>query len=634
MNDKDIINSIKGLAIDMIDNAKSGHPGIALGAAPIIYTLYSRHMNINVDDPYWINRDRFVLSGGHGSALLYSMLFYVGYLKMSDLKEFRRLNSITPGHPEYLLTPGVDTSTGPLGQGVANAVGMAIAQKYYEASIPNSKIDYYTYVMCGDGDLMEGISYEALSLAGTLKLNKLIVLYDSNDISLDGSINLTFKENIKLRFESMGFKYLKVLNGESVEEIDKAIKEAKKSKSPTIIEIKTIIGKDSLNENTNKVHGSPLDKEDIKQLKEKLNLTDIPFSVDYKLVEKFRENVFNRCENKYKKWKNKDIKEFLNKNVNILSLINDTFDNGESLREINGKVMNEISNYLPSFIGGSADLFSSTKVTLKDKGIYQKDNYSGRNIYYGVREHAMAGISNGLALSGLFPFLSTFLAFSDYMKPSIRLTALMNLPVTYIFTHDSVNIGSDGATHQPIEQLSMLRNIPNFRIFRPADANEIIGTWNEIIKNPKPTAIVLSRISSEPIKTSSREKVSKGAYIVKQENGKLDAIIIATGTEVSTAIKVATELEKENINLRVVSMPCISLYELNSDEYKESILPAGYKRFVIEAGCSSDWHKYVYAERYLININEFGKSGTKEELEFYFKLDSESIKKHIKEVLK
>jgi transketolase len=636
--DEKIVNSIKGLSIDMIHLANSGHPGISLGATNIIYTLYSKHLKISLDDYMWINRDRFVMSAGHGSALLYSVLFYSGYLSLDNLKRYRQINSLTPGHPENIVTPSVDTTTGPLGQGIATSVGMAISEKYLSKKYGDNAFDYYTYVLCSDGDLMEGVSYEALSLAGTLKLGKLIVLYDSNNISLDGNINLTFNEDIKSRFESIGWNYLKVLDGNSIEEIDNAIIKAKSIKNkPTLIEIKTIIGKDSLKQNTNLVHGTPLTEEDINQLKFKLELSDKIFDVDNSLLTSFQSNIRNRCDKDYESWinNNEDIEEELSASFDLLKCIRDysAFEN-ESLRDINSKVMNIISDNVDSFIGGSADLSSSTKCFLNNKGTFSPINYSGRNIYYGVREHAMGAISNGMALCGLMPFASTFLVFSDYIKPAIRLSAIMDLPVTYVFTHDSITIGSDGPTHQPIEQLTMLRSIPNFRVFRPADVKEIIGSWNEILNNPKPSAIVVSRNASPMLDSSNPNMISNGAYIIKREKSKLSAIIIATGTEVNTAIEVANLLEKEKIYLRVVSMPCMSLYESTDETYKEKVLPAGYKKFVIEYGSSYSWYKYVYNEKYLININKFGKSGSKDDLLKDFNLDNDSIKNYIKKILK
>lgn len=637
MDDIKIVNSLKGLSIDMINNAKSGHPGVSLGATNIIYTLYSRHMNVNVNDDKWINRDRFVLSGGHASALLYSMLYFMGFLTLDDLKGFRCINSKTPGHPE-ITTPGVDMSTGLLGEGISNAVGFAIAERYYNNTITNKDmINYYTYVMCGDGDLMEGVSYEALSLAGTLNLNKLIILYDSNSVTLDGSTDITFNEDIHLRFKSIGFNYIKTSN--NIDDIDNAIKEAKNSNKPTLIEVKTIIGEGSLLEGTNKIHGGILTEEDTYQLKEKLNLSTIPFDIDINLVSEFRDKIKERMHSKYENWKNifytsSDLVKFSN-SIDLLSLVNPFYEKmDESMRDTNGKIMNVIGSNLYTFIGGAADTSLSTKTKILSSKMFSRNDYSGKNIYYGVREHAIAGISNGLASAGLLPFASTFLVFSDHMKPSIRMSALMDLPVTYVFTHDSITIGSDGATHEPVEQLDSLRSIPNFRVFRPADAREILGSWNEILNNPKPSAIVLSRNNTPLLKNSDAKSVSKGAYIVKKENGRLSAIIIASGEEVNTVVKIAEELEKDKIYLRVVSMVSESLYEQTCSEYKASILPNGYKCIVVEYSNSNLWYKYIQNKNYLINLNSFGKSGTKEEVLKSFDLDYETLKERIKGLVK
>lgn len=637
MDDIKIVNSLKGLSIDMINNAKSGHPGVSLGATNIIYTLYSRHINVNVNDDKWINRDRFVLSGGHASALLYSMLYFMGFLTLDDLKGFRCINSKTPGHPE-ITTPGVDMSTGLLGEGISNAVGFAIAERYYNNTITNKDmINYYTYVMCGDGDLMEGVSYEALSLAGTLNLNKLIILYDSNSVTLDGSTDITFNEDIHLRFKSIGFNYIKTNN--NIDDIDNAIKEAKNSNKPTLIEVKTIIGEGSLLEGTNKIHGGILTEEDTYQLKEKLNLSTIPFDIDINLVSEFRDKIKERMHSKYENWKSifytsSDLVKFSN-SIDLLSLVNPFYEKmDESMRDTNGKIMNVIGSNLYTFIGGAADTSLSTKTKILSSKMFSRNDYSGKNIYYGVREHAMAGISNGLASAGLLPFASTFLVFSDHMKPSIRMSALMDLPVTYVFTHDSITIGSDGATHEPVEQLDSLRSIPNFRVFRPADAREILGSWNEILNNPKPSAIVLSRNNTPLLKNSDAKSVSKGAYIVKKENGRLSAIIIASGEEVNTVVKIAEELEKDKIYLRVVSMVSESLYEQTCNEYKASILPNGYKCIVVEYSNSNLWYKYIQNKNYLINLNSFGKSGTKEEVLKSFNLDYETLKERIKELVK
>lgn len=646
-----IVDNIRSLGIDMINEAKSGHPGIVLGAAPIIYTLYGRYLNINPKEPYWINRDRFVLSAGHGSALLYATLFMAGYnITIDDLKKFRQTASITPGHPEYNVTPGVDASTGPLGQGLGTAVGMAIAEKYLENRYnkKNKVINYHTYVLCSDGDLMEGISYEAASLAGHLKLNKLIVLYDSNNVSLDGPTNITFTENIQTRFIAMGWNTIIVNDGNNINEISKAIAKAKNSDKPTLIEVKTMIGKYSKYQGTNKVHGAPLEIEDLKNIKKALNIRDIPFSISNDAIMKFQTNIINRYEEIHKDWMNafnlldKNLQEEL---VNIIN--NETSINlkelefdlpkeaFEATRLTGGKILNAISKVTPLLIGGSADLASSTKTKLVDEADIQATNYNGRNINFGVREHAMGAILNGLALSGLRPFGSTFLAFADYLKPAIRMSALMNLPVIYIFTHDSISVGEDGPTHQPIEQLTMLRSIPNLEVFRPADANEVIGTYKTVMaKKEGPSAIILGRNDIPILENTKVKEIKNGAYIVKNEDTKLNAIIIATGEEVSLALEVAENLTGKGYGIRVVSMPSIERYETTKEEYKELILPATIKKFVVEKSTSHPWYKYVYNENYLFNINNFGISGIYTDLNKQFGFIVKSIEEKIEKLIK
>ena len=612
--DREIVNNIKTLGIDMIDKAGSGHPGIVLSAAPIIYTLYAKHMNVNVNDPLWENRDRFVLSAGHGSALLYATLYMAGFLSLDDLKQFRHINSETPGHPEFGVTNGVDMSTGPLGQGIASAVGMAIAgkqlNKKYE--IPKrsklgkqqSLFDYHVYVLCGDGDLMEGISYEATSLAGSLKLNNLIVLYDSNDISLDGKTKGVFDDNILERFKALNWNTILVKDGTLISNIDKAIEEAKNSDKPTLIQIKTILGDGSINENTNKVHGSPLDKDDITKLKLKLKIEPEEFYVDMEAKENFSKQISERSLKKYNLFNQLSLEFNYTKQDNKIDLSHLVFDSNlnESLRVTNGKIMKEIERKLPNFIGGSADLSSSTKTIINN------------NINFGVREHAMGAILNGLALSNYHAFGSTFLVFSDYLKPSMRLSALMNLPVTYIFTHDSINIGQDGPTHQPIEQLISLRSIPNMNVFRPADAKEIVGSWEYIINNKKPSCLVLSRNEVSLNKLTNSKSVMYGGYIVRKEN-HLHATIISTGSEVELSIKIADYLyETYKLDIRVVSMPNRELFLNQSKEYQESIVPKGYRTIVIEAGSKYGWEGFVYSDKYLITLDKFGCSGTSEEV--------------------
>ncbi|HIS91371.1 MAG TPA: transketolase [Candidatus Faecisoma merdavium] len=605
--DNKIVNNIKSLGIDMINKAGSGHPGIVLSAASIIYTLYAKHMNVNIDDPLWENRDRFVLSAGHGSALLYATLYMAGFLSLDDLKQFRHIDSKTPGHPEYGVTNGVDMSTGPLGQGIASAVGMAIAgkklNKTYKSLKEQSLFDYNVYVLCGDGDLMEGISYEATSLAGSLKLNNLIVLYDSNDISLDGKTKGVFDDNIIDRFKALNWNTILVKDN-TVSNIDKAIKKAKKSDRPTLIQIKTILGDGSINENTNKVHGSPLDKDDIAKLKLKLKINPEEFYVDLSMKEHFSKQISERSLKKYNLFKqlSKDLN--YNKEEHKIDLSDLNFDSNlkESLRVTNGKIMKEIEKQLPNFIGGSADLASSTKTIINN------------NINFGVREHAMGAILNGLALSNFYAFGSTFLVFSDYLKPSMRLSCLMNLPVTYIFTHDSINIGQDGPTHQPIEQLISLRSIPNMFVFRPADAKEIVGSWEYIINNKKPSCLVLSRNEVSLNKLTNAKSVMYGGYIVRKENN-LYATIISTGSEVELSIKIADYLyENYKLDIRVVSMPSRELFLSQSKEYQESIIPKGYRNIVIEAGSKYGWEGFVYSDKYLITLDRFGCSGTSDEV--------------------
>lgn len=656
--DNKIIANLKMLGIDMIDAAGSGHPGIVLGAAPIIYTLYANHMNINTNDDKWISRDRFVMSAGHGSALLYSTLFMAGYdISIDDLKNFRRSGYKTPGHPEFGVTPGVDMSTGPLGQGIASAVGMAIGEKILETKfvMPSESnvlankplISYNVYALCGDGDLMEGISYEAASLAGTLNLDNLIVLYDSNNVSLDGDTSNTFTENVCERFNAMGWFTVRVLNGSNVDEIDKAINAAKKSGKPSLIEIKTVIGNGSMMAGSNEVHGKCLTKEDIKSLKGILGLPNEPFYIDEEAVRNFRNKITERSGRKYEMWsrgfteykknvnlKSEDLLDYFihSKEYNLLEQ-NWQFDPNTkiSAREANGDIMQEIAKIVPNLIGGSADLASSTKTTLKKLGDIKDEHYDGSNIWFGVREQAMGAILNGLALTGFKTFGSTFLVFSDYLKPAIRLSALMDLPVNYIFTHDSYAVGQDGPTHQPIEQLAMLRAIPNLNVFRPADAKEIVGCWNMMLNTKGPNALALYRQESELIGATNSEYVKYGAYPVRREKERLNGIIIATGSEVRTALLLAEQLYNENkIDLRVISMPCMELYEKQSEKYRQSLLPVGYKTIVIEAGSSLGWYKYVYNEKYLMTIDRFGISGTKGEVEKELEYTFENLKERMK----
>ena len=649
--DNKIIANLKALGIDMIDAAQSGHPGIVLGAAPLIYTIYAKYMNVSTVDPSWVSRDRFVMSAGHGSALLYATLYMAGFnISMDDLKHFRRAGYKSPGHPEYGMTPGVDMSTGPLGQGFASAVGMALGEKILESkfTISDGKplIDYDVYVLCGDGDLMEGISYEAASLAGTMNLDNLIVLYDSNNISLDGDTSNTFTESVIDRFKALGWHTEKVINC-TVEDIDKAIKNAKKSSKPSLIEVKTIIGNGSLNAGSNTVHGKCLTKEDINLVKRKLNINPENFFVDEAAMKAFKDQIKSRTDRKYELFmrryndfkenaKEDTLKEFEffinNKTLNIGKIDYNLDPNlKEATRVTNGTIMKQIAMYIPNFIGGSADLSSSTNTYLKDMSDIKDNHYSGKNIWFGVREHAMGAILNGLALTGFKPFGSTFLTFSDYLKPAIRLSSLMNLPVNYIFTHDSINIGPDGPTHQPIEQLASLRSIPNLKVFRPADSNEIIGSWNCMLNMKGPNSLVLSRQDVRTLASTYADYVQYGAYPVRKEKEKLHGVIIATGTEVHTALLIAEQLYKENkIDLRVISMPCQELFLKQNERYRYSLIPKNVRTFVIEAGSSFGWYRFATDERFVITLDNFGISGTKGEVETYLKFTFEDIKERIK----
>lgn len=657
--DREVINNLKCLALDMIETAKSGHPGIALSAAPIIYTLFSKHLNINLTDTSWINRDRFVLSAGHGSALLYATLFMAGYdITIDDLKKFRQRGSITPGHPEYLKTPGVEVTTGPLGEGIASAVGMALASKMLskrfelpkksKLSKDRSLINNNVYVLCSDGDLMEGITNEALSLAGTLKLDNLIILYDSNNITLDGRTDNVFTEDTLAKYRAMGFATFEVKDGVSVGDISNAIEKAKGELRPSIIEIHTILGNGSELANTNKVHGHPLGNMDVEKIKLNAGISLEPFHVNASAVNHFRNEISNRVGRIYEEWavnyqefingdsNNRDLLEFFKKGEKEFRFNKDVEINLEEKKspiELNNYIMSKIARILPNFIGGSADLSSSTRTDLTDLETICYPLYKGKNIKFGVRENAMGAILNGLAISGYKCFGSTFLTFADYMKPSIRMTALMNLPVTYIFTHDSINIGQDGPTHQPIEQLAMLRTIPNLTVYRPCDGKEILGCWYKILNQNKPACLVLSKQELEQFQTTNLQGTIYGGYIVRKEQN-LNAIIIATGSEVSTAIYIANAIyNKYKFDIRVVSMPCVSEFLKNDISYRNQILPKGYRTIVIEAGSNAVWGNFVYSDEYLLTLDKFGISGDKNDVLDYMDFSYEKLLAKVEDLL-
>ena len=653
VTDKQCINSLKMLGIDMIDHAGSGHPGIVLGAANILYTLYAKCLNINPKDPKWFNRDRFVLSAGHGSALLYATLYMSGYdLNISDLKNFRKLNSLTPGHPEVNVTPGVDTTTGPLGQGVANAVGMALAERYYREMFlkfnpEESLIDYYTYVLCGDGDLMEGISYEALSFAGTQNLNKLIVLYDANNISLDGPTSLTFTESVVDRMEDMGFAVQMIESDPDL--IEKAIKKAKKSKKPSFIYISSIIGEGSKLQNTNAVHGKPLDSDDILNLRSSFGLSTAPFVLSAEILEFWHKKISERCYKEYEEWNNKKI-TLCNENKNIKLIfknidkneLNTDFDLSnfkvsddyiEDLRLTNQKVMNIIARKSPFFIGGSADLSSSTMASILNEDFMSSEKPLHRNIPFGVREHAMGAILNGMSLCNLHVFGSTFLTFSDYLKPAIRMSALMNLPVNYVFTHDSILVGQDGPTHEPVEQLISLRSIPNLNVFRPCDINEVLGVWDLAIKSKSPNAIIISRGELPKLVGSQAELVKYGAYMVKKETKHLDAVLVGSGSEVEKLVRISDELDLLGIHTRVVSMVSQELFDKQSDEYKDQLLPHNSQIICFELSTSNNYYKYT-SDKYIIGINDFGYSGNKIDVEEKMLVNYDALKSRIEKMIR
>jgi len=648
-NEKKFINEVKMLALDMINMAGSGHPGVVLSAAPIVGTLYLNHLKFNPDNPNWLNRDRFVLSCGHASALLYATLHMVGYnITLNDLKNFRRINSITPGHPEYRVTPGVECTTGPLGQGIGQAVGMALSERYIEKLLDEEEeekqnlIDYYTYVLCSDGDLMEGISYEALSFAGAQKLNKLILLYDDNNMSIDGSLESTFNEDVENRFKSIGFDVIVVKDGTDIEAIDNALSQARKNNKPTIIVFKTILGNGSFNQNTNLVHGKPLSESDMHNLRESFGLLSEQFYVSKDSIIYIQQKIKERMQESYEifdktmssmKMSSSDnltnIFNMLEQNQNVIPFdsskykINEKYN--EELRFSNYKVMNLFAQNTKLFINGSADLFSSCKNVIDNSAIMSDVTPLGRNIRFGVREHAMGAILNGMALSGLRVCGSTFLSFSDYLKPAIRMSALMSLPVTYIFTHDSILVGQDGPTHEPIEQLSMLRTIPNLITYRPADITELMGCWDIILKTNKPAALVVAKDKVPKIPGSNSLEVKNGAYLVRDCKTTPDAILIASGSEVKNAFIVANQLAKNGKNINVVSIPSLELY-LNTDEqYKKKILPEHIKRIVIEAGNTYVLGSLATSINYVIGLNDFGFSGLPAEVEKEMEFDIDNL---------
>lgn len=634
--DTKCVNAIRVLAADAIQKAKSGHPGLPLGSAPMAYELWANHMNHNPKDTKWANRDRFILSGGHGSAMLYSLLHFFGYgLTMDDMKQFRQLGSLTPGHPEYGHTVGVEATTGPLGAGMGMAVGMAMAEAHL-ASMFNRPgypvVDHYTFALGGDGCMMEGISSEAFSLAGTLGLSKLIVLYDSNKISIEGNTDIAFTEDVQARMRAFGFQTITVEDGNDLEAIGKAIEEAKSDKEhPSFITVRTQIGYGCpAKQGKASAHGEPLGEENVKALKENLGWPepDKSFNIPEDVYAHYAEKA-KKGEEAEAAW-NKMFAEYCEKfpedkarwdkyhtAVDAEALYNnDAFwakeEKAVATRALSGKKINFLKDILPNLIGGSADLAPSNKTHMDDESDFSKTNYAGRNLHFGVRELAMAAIENGLMLhGGLRAYVATFFVFSDYMKPMMRLAALMHLPTTYVLTHDSIGVGEDGPTHEPIEQLAMLRSLPNFNVFRPADATETAAGWYLAVTSTKtPTALVLTRQNLPQLPGSSKEAL-KGAYVVSEakDPANMAGILIGTGSEVSLAIEAQEELGKSGIDVRVVSMPCMDLFEQQSEEYKESILPKDVRaRVAVEALSSFGWGRYVGLDGATVCMESFGAS--------------------------
>ncbi|WP_419095364.1 transketolase [Aeribacillus kexueae] len=632
------INTIRTLSIDAIEKANSGHPGMPMGAAPMAYTLWTKYMNHNPENPNWFNRDRFVLSAGHGSMLLYSLLHLSGYdVSMDDLKSFRQWGSKTPGHPEYGHTPGVDATTGPLGQGIAMAVGMAMAERHLASTYNKDSynvVDHFTFAICGDGDLMEGISAEAASLAGHLKLGRLVVLYDSNDISLDGDLHKSFSEDVQKRFESMNWQVLRVEDGNNIEEIAKAIEEAKQDvERPTLIEVRTTIGYGSPNRaGTSSVHGAPLGQEELQLTKQSYAWDfENDFHVPEEVYAHFAQAVKEAGQQKENEWNDLFARyeaEYPELAAELkLAMSGDlpanwdeampTYETGSSLasRASSGEMINAIAKNIPFFFGGSADLAGSNKTTIKGAGDFASSDYTGRNIWFGVREFAMGAALNGMALhGGLRVFGGTFFVFSDYLRPAIRLAALMKLPVTYVFTHDSIAVGEDGPTHEPVEQLASLRAMPNLSVIRPADGNETKEAWRQaLLSTETPTALVLTRQNLDTLPLSAeraKEGVEKGAYVVSpSQASEQDAILLASGSEVALAVKAQQQLAEEGIHVSVVSMPSWDRFEKQPASYKEEVLPkAVKKRLAIEMASSLGWERYVGDEGDILAIDTFGAS--------------------------
>ena len=633
MNQSELsIAAIRSLGIDMINKANSGHPGMVLGSAPALYSLFTKELKVFPSHSHWINRDRFVLASGHASSLLYSLLHLSGFqLTMDDLKQFRQWGSCTPGHPEVEMTDGVDASSGPLGQGIPMAVGMAMAEAFL-ASRYNQKdydvIDHHTYVLCGDGDMQEGVTYEASSLAGHLSLGKLIVLYDANNVTLDGPLNYSFSEDVKKRYEAMNWQVITVQDGNDYDAITKAIKKAKKEiYKPSLIIVNTIIGFGSQNQGTSKVHGAPLGEEDGNFAKKQYGYEYDPFFIPKEVYDDFQKNVFNRGKRAYNKWNKMmdsyketypDLYQELFKNINDEYAFDEKafmeeYQDGmsEATRVTSEKLINSIASQNPTFLSGTADLASSTKTIIKNAERFSCENYGGRNLFFGIREFAMVAIMNGMALhKGIKVAAGGFMVFSDYFKAALRMSSLMKLPIILPLSHDSIAVGEDGPTHQPVEQLAMLRSIPNIQVIRSADAYEMCAAWKKAVEtNDRPTALILTRQNVTNFTHATYDDVCHGAYIVSKEKKQLEGILIATGSELELAMKAQEVLYQQGHDVRVVSMPSMELFDEQDEAYKEMILPSNIrKRVVIEMACDFGWHKYAGLDGKVISVNQFGAS--------------------------
>lgn len=651
------IATIRSLGIDTINKANSGHPGMVLGSAPALYTLFNKELNIYNKEENWINRDRFVLASGHASALLYSLLHLDGFdVTIDDLKNFRQLHSRTPGHPEIEMTHGVDASSGPLGQGIPMATGMAMAEKFLASQYNKEDfdiIDHYTYVLCGDGDMQEGVTYEAASLAGHLSLGKLIVLYDANKVTLDGPLSMSFSENVKKRYEACNWQVIEVKDGNDIQEIHKAIKKGKKEQfKPTLIIVNTVIGFGSANQGTNKVHGAPLGKEDGKNAKLSYGFDHEEFYVPEEVYEDFKKSI-KRGKSKFNKW-NKLFKEYKNQYPQEAKQLEDAIEgkytldveeivknypvgHNDATRNTSLEIIQEVAKQNPTFLSGTADLASSTKTQIKGQNNFSVEDYSGRNLVFGIREFAMVAILNGMTLhKGVKVSAGGFLVFSDYFKAAVRMACLMKLPIILPLSHDSIAVGEDGPTHQPIEQFAMLRSIPNMHVIRPGDAIEMAAAWKLAIESKEnPTALILTRQNVETMAGSSVEGVSKGAYIIGKEEKQCDAIIIATGSEVNLAMNAKTELLKKGIDVRVVSMPCQEIFDQQDEAYKQSVLPNDVrKRLSVEMASSFGWHKYVGLDGIVMSIDEFGRSAPANQVIESFEFTVDKVIENVEKLVK